>query len=57
MEPLRPTDPTAIGGRYRLLARLGSGGMGIVYLGRSPGGRLVAVKCVHWDLATDLIVQ
>ncbi|MEV7601863.1 serine/threonine-protein kinase [Kitasatospora sp. NPDC089797] len=53
MEALRPTDPTVIGGRYRLLARLGSGGMGIVYLGRSPGGRLVAVKCVHWDLATD----
>ncbi|MFG2843612.1 serine/threonine-protein kinase [Kitasatospora sp. NPDC048296] len=53
MEPLRPTDPTTVGGRYRLLARLGSGGMGIVYLGRSPGGRLVAVKCVHWDLATD----
>ncbi|MFJ4191088.1 serine/threonine protein kinase [Kitasatospora sp. NPDC089509] len=50
---MRPTDPTTIGGRYRLLARLGSGGMGIVYLGRSPGGRLVAVKCVHWDLATD----
>ncbi|WP_369184391.1 protein kinase [Streptomyces sp. Y1] len=53
MDPLRPTDPTTIGGRYRLLARLGRGGMGVVYLGRSPGGRLVAVKCVHWDLATD----
>ncbi|MGA5816732.1 serine/threonine-protein kinase [Kitasatospora sp. NPDC094028] len=50
---MRPTDPTTIGGRYRLLARLGSGGMGVVFLGRSPGGRLVAVKCVHWDLATD----
>ncbi|MFJ9776282.1 serine/threonine protein kinase [Kitasatospora sp. NPDC101157] len=50
---MRPTDPTTIGGRYRLLARLGSGGMGVVYLGRSPGGRLVAVKCVHRDLATD----
>ncbi|MFJ7246272.1 serine/threonine protein kinase [Kitasatospora sp. NPDC098652] len=50
---MRPTDPTTVGGRYRLLARLGSGGMGVVYLGRSPGGRLVAVKCVHWDLATD----
>ncbi|MBD0693119.1 hypothetical protein BG452_40350 [Streptomyces sp. CBMA123] len=53
VEALRPTDPTTVGGRYRLLARLGSGGMGVVYLGRSPGGRLVAVKCVHWDLATD----
>ncbi|MFE6056605.1 protein kinase [Kitasatospora sp. NPDC056446] len=50
---MRANDPTVIGGRYRLLARLGAGGMGVVYLGRSPGGRLVAVKCVHWDLATD----
>ncbi|MEV7927044.1 serine/threonine-protein kinase [Kitasatospora sp. NPDC088264] len=53
MEALRATDPTTVGGRYRLLGRLGSGGMGVVYLGRSPGGRLVAVKCVHRELAAD----
>lgn len=53
MQELRATDPTVIGGRYRLLGRLGSGGMGTVYLGRSPGGRLVAVKCVHQELAAD----
>jgi hypothetical protein len=45
-------DPAAVG-RYRLLGRLGAGGMGTVYLGRSPGGRLVAVKCVHPHLARE----
>lgn len=53
MEALRATDPRVVDGRYRLLGRLGSGGMGTVYLGRSPGGRLVAVKCVHRELAAD----
>jgi len=38
-------------GPYWLLGRLGSGGMGRVYLGRSPGGRLVAVKLVRAELA------
>ena len=33
------------------MGRLGSGGMGEVYLGRSPGGRLVAVKVVRAELA------
>ncbi|MCL6734496.1 serine/threonine-protein kinase [Streptomyces neyagawaensis] len=51
-EALESGDPERIG-RYRIVARLGAGGMGRVYLGRSPGGRAVAVKVVRADLAED----
>ncbi|MFE3182455.1 serine/threonine-protein kinase [Streptomyces violascens] len=47
---LGPGDPERIG-TYRLLARLGAGGMGQVYLARSDRGRTVAVKLVRPDLA------
>jgi serine/threonine protein kinase len=50
VEELRPDDPQQIGS-YRLLGRLGSGGMGQVFLGRSPGGRPVAVKAIRPELA------
>jgi serine/threonine protein kinase len=50
--PLRPDDPTRIG-HYRLTARLGSGGMGVVYLGISWDGAPVAVKVLRPDLADD----
>jgi serine/threonine protein kinase len=50
IQALGPGDPEAIG-KYRLAGRLGQGGMGQVYLGESPGGRLVAVKVIRADLA------
>src|SRR5579863_2077565 len=46
MEHLRPGDPSRVG-NYRLIGRLGEGGMGQVFLGLSPGGRQVAVKIIH----------
>ncbi|MFF9428967.1 protein kinase [Streptomyces sp. NPDC014746] len=52
LSPLTHDDPAAVA-TYRLLARLGSGGMGTVYLARTPGGRTVALKTVHARLATD----
>ncbi|QNT93676.1 hypothetical protein HEP81_03370 [Streptomyces griseofuscus] len=50
MQPLAGDEPAAIG-PYRLLGRPGAGGMGRVYLGRSAGGRTVAVKIVHPQFA------
>ncbi|MDT0399095.1 serine/threonine-protein kinase, partial [Streptomyces edwardsiae] len=52
MDELRPDDPSRIG-PYRLLARLGAGGMGEVYLARSAGGRTLAVKLVRSELASE----
>ncbi|MFI1177739.1 serine/threonine-protein kinase [Streptomyces melanogenes] len=52
MQPLETGEPRTIGA-YRLLGRLGAGGMGRVYLGRSAGGRTVAVKVVHPHFALD----
>jgi hypothetical protein len=49
---LLSADPLTVG-PYRLLGRLGAGGMGQVFLGRSPGGRLVAVKVVRHELAGE----
>ncbi|WP_433164708.1 protein kinase domain-containing protein [Kribbella sp. CA-247076] len=47
-----PGDPATIGS-FAIQARLGRGAMGAVYLARSPGGRLVAVKVVRDELAGD----
>ncbi|MFD0536648.1 serine/threonine-protein kinase [Actinomadura luteofluorescens] len=52
MGPLQPGDPSSVGG-YRVLARLGAGGMGVVYLARSPGGRLAALKVVRPESVGD----
>ncbi|GAA1271451.1 hypothetical protein GCM10009665_69580 [Kitasatospora nipponensis] len=52
MELLGAGDPRRIG-PYVLMGRLGAGGMGAVYLGRSAGGRTVAVKVVRPGLSQD----
>ncbi|MGY3677701.1 protein kinase domain-containing protein [Streptomyces sp. TE33382] len=52
MRPLDHTDPRRAG-PYQLLGRLGAGGLGVVYLGRSYGGRTVAVRLVRAELAQD----
>src|SRR5690242_20444695 len=52
MDELRADDPRWIGS-YRLLGRLGTGGMGRVFLARSERGRTVAVKLVRPELAAQ----
>ena len=52
MQPLTGDDPVEIGG-YRLQGRLGTGGMGRVYLASTPAGRPVALKMVRPELGDD----
>ncbi|MDB1086578.1 bifunctional serine/threonine-protein kinase/ABC transporter substrate-binding protein [Streptomyces sp. ACA25] len=52
MRELKPSDPLWVGG-HRLLRRLGAGGMGVVYLARSPGGALVALKLIRTEYADE----
>ncbi|MFI8768597.1 serine/threonine-protein kinase [Streptomyces sp. R-07] len=52
MESLNAEDPVSVG-PFRLIGRLGVGGMGRVFLARSAGGRTVAVKVVHAELAAQ----
>ncbi|MGB8946026.1 MAG: hypothetical protein WCD21_38190, partial [Streptomyces sp.] len=49
-----PTGAARHIGPYRLLARIGAGGMGEVFLARRGQGRLVAVKAVRQGLDLDL---
>ncbi|MGW0330543.1 serine/threonine-protein kinase [Streptomyces sp. NPDC003011] len=53
---LHRDDPKSVGG-YRLLDRLGAGGMGAVYRARSRSGREVAVKVVHAQYAEDAVFR
>jgi hypothetical protein len=52
VQALQTQDPQRVGS-YAVLGRLGSGAMGTVFLARSPGGRLVAVKVVRPELADN----
>src|SRR5579862_1401160 len=52
VQELQGGDPSRIG-PYRVVGRLGVGGMGMVFAGRSAGGRLVAVKVIRGELAGD----
>ncbi|MDG4862825.1 serine/threonine-protein kinase, partial [Streptomyces sp. T-3] len=51
-KPLEGDDPRAVAG-YRLTAKLGSGGMGKVYLSYTPGGRPVAIKVIRPEFSED----
>lgn len=46
------SDPRQVGS-YRLLGRIGAGGMGVVYLASSPSDDVVAMKLIRSDLAQD----
>ena len=52
MDSLTDSDLRTVG-EFRLLARLGAGGMGQVFLASSLAGRMVAVKVIHPDLCRD----
>jgi serine/threonine protein kinase/outer membrane protein assembly factor BamB len=52
MEALEQDDPALVG-PFTLLGRLGSGGMGVVYLGRAGDGSVAAVKVLHSGFAAD----
>ncbi|MFF3959377.1 protein kinase [Streptomyces sp. NPDC001890] len=52
LTPLGPQDPREIAG-YRLIARIGEGGMGTVYLSHTRGGQAVALKLIRREFGDD----
>ncbi len=56
MPDLRAADPRRLG-TYRLSARLGQGGQGVVYLGHTGNGAKVAIKLLHAGLSDDQAVR
>ncbi|MER6161709.1 PQQ-binding-like beta-propeller repeat protein [Streptomyces sp. NPDC001868] len=53
---LHSDDPRSVGG-YKVVDRLGNGGMGVVYRARARSGREVAVKVVHSQYAQDPVFR
>jgi serine/threonine protein kinase len=54
--PLKPEDPPAIGS-YELVSRLGTGGMGVVYLAKAADGSRVALKAIRRDYTADPVYR
>lgn len=52
LDPLQTGDPSRVG-PYRLVGRLGAGGMGSVYGAVDPENRCLAVKLVHREFAEN----
>ncbi|KOX20904.1 hypothetical protein ADL05_05270 [Nocardiopsis sp. NRRL B-16309] len=52
IDPPSPQDPEALG-RYRVVGRIGAGGMGAVYAGVDEAGGCAAVKVIHPQFAAD----
>ncbi|MFF8594298.1 serine/threonine-protein kinase [Streptomyces sp. NPDC015220] len=52
VQPARPGDPSRIG-PYRVIGRLGAGGMGTVHAALAPDGARVAVKVIHPQQAQE----
>ncbi|MFI9803209.1 serine/threonine-protein kinase [Streptomyces sp. NPDC052301] len=52
VRPARPGDPSRIG-PYRIVGRLGAGGMGTVHAGVAADGTRVAVKVIHPEQAQE----
>ncbi|MDX2540106.1 serine/threonine-protein kinase [Streptomyces scabiei] len=52
IQPVRPGDPRRIG-PYRVVGRLGTGGMGSVYAALDSSGLQVAIKVIHPSQAAD----
>ena len=56
MEPLQAGDPTLVG-RFRVVGRLGVGGMGPVYAATARDGRRAAVKVIRDDVRSASSAQ
>ncbi|MCD0452819.1 serine/threonine protein kinase [Actinocorallia sp. API 0066] len=56
IKPLALEDPKSVGG-FTLLGRIGSGGMGTVFLAEGGDGARVAVKTIHPKLAEDKVFR